>query len=303
LTSLQVSVLDTTRIGSCVSASQALRGTVKVARVAESRAFHWLSVVEHHVVPDISCGSPAVMIAHLAAVTIQLRLGAGGDVAQITPPSRLPSSSACIKGRIQAASTLGASGCAVLLRPARALRSVSAENDEFSQQLDELNGFLFGDFPPDHPYAGLRTSLQVSPLPLHLLGTSEVSAHLAASRGIPFAFTHHVNLDASPVTLAAYRTNFRCCGGLEKMSVAVVCAPNQQEAEIIRVCHAVALRENLPASDEVLRYPHRSDEERSLVNRKLCGGWILVGTPDQFAQGLRELYRATRSSTVTSVSG
>src|SRR5690606_28953242 len=73
-----LSVLDLVTVGAGSTATDALRTSVELARLAESRGFHRHWVAEHHSMPGVASSSPAVILAHLAAHTSRIRLGSGG---------------------------------------------------------------------------------------------------------------------------------------------------------------------------------------------------------------------------------
>ncbi len=299
-----LSVLDATAIGPGVTADQALRWTKEVAQAAERLSYERLWVVEHHGVRDIGCATPAVLIAALAAATQKLRLGSGGVMLPNHSPLVVAEEFSMLQALYPGRIDLGI-GRASGSDPATtiALRRAPADDEEFATQLDELTGFLNRGFSAGHRYENVRISLRVDPPPIYLLGSSESSACLAAGRGMPFAFAHHLNPEPSCLALSRYRENFR--SGLIKepytiATIAVVCAPTQEEAEhaamaaaIIRVRRGLALRHGVQVSDDVLRYPEWSDEERRVAQKELSGKWILIGNPEQVLSGLIDLRGTT----------
>jgi luciferase family oxidoreductase group 1 len=245
------------------------------------------------------------MIAHLAAVTQRLRLGSGGVMLPNHSPLVIAEEFSMLQGLYPGRIDLGI-GRARGADPATvpALRREPATGEEFISQLDELAGFLGGGFPPGHRYEKVRIALKVEPPPLYLLGSSESSACLAASLGLPFAFAHHLNPKATSSSLCAYRARFRDGGTRKKpytiATVSIVCASSQEEADraalraaIIRIRRGIALQHNMDVSDDVLLYPSWSDEERRVAEKELAGGWILVGGPEQVMTDLTNLHRAT----------
>lgn len=73
-----LSVLDLVTVGQGRTATQALRTSVDIAKLTESRGFHRFWVAEHHSMPGVASSSPAVILAHIAAHTERIRLGSGG---------------------------------------------------------------------------------------------------------------------------------------------------------------------------------------------------------------------------------
>ncbi|NDZ99579.1 LLM class flavin-dependent oxidoreductase, partial [Streptomyces sp. SID10116] len=73
-----LSVLDLVTVGAGRTATDALRTSVDIAKLAEARGYHRYWVAEHHSMPGVASSSPAVILAHLAAHTGRIRLGSGG---------------------------------------------------------------------------------------------------------------------------------------------------------------------------------------------------------------------------------
>src|SRR5580765_4388836 len=72
------SVLDLSPIVAGGTAGEALRNTLDLAQHAERWGYHRFWVAEHHNMPGIASAATAVVIAHLAAGTSAIRVGAGG---------------------------------------------------------------------------------------------------------------------------------------------------------------------------------------------------------------------------------
>src|SRR4051794_3342413 len=73
-----LSVLDLAPIGDGYDASTALRNSQELVQLTERLGFHRYWVAEHHNMPGIASSSPAVLIAHLASSTREMRIGSGG---------------------------------------------------------------------------------------------------------------------------------------------------------------------------------------------------------------------------------
>ena len=75
---MKLSVLDLASIGDGESIGQSLQGCVAVAQAAERLGYTRVWYAEHHNSKTIASSAPAVLIAHVAAHTSTIRLGAGG---------------------------------------------------------------------------------------------------------------------------------------------------------------------------------------------------------------------------------
>ncbi|TCK25174.1 LLM class flavin-dependent oxidoreductase [Pseudonocardia endophytica] len=74
---LPLSVLDLSPVPSGGTASDALRSTIDLARVAESAGYHRYWVAEHHLVPGVASSSTPVLVGQIAAATSTIRVGSG----------------------------------------------------------------------------------------------------------------------------------------------------------------------------------------------------------------------------------
>ncbi|MCA0187978.1 MAG: LLM class flavin-dependent oxidoreductase, partial [Proteobacteria bacterium] len=75
---IPLSVLDLSPVPEGQRAGQALASSRGLARHAESLGYNRYWVAEHHNMPGIASAATAVVIAHLAAGTSRIRVGAGG---------------------------------------------------------------------------------------------------------------------------------------------------------------------------------------------------------------------------------
>jgi luciferase family oxidoreductase group 1 len=201
------SVLDLAPIGEGSSAGEALRNSLDLARHVERWGYNRFWLAEHHNAPGIASAATAVVIAHVAAGTSTIRVGAGG----IMLPNHSPLVIAEQFGTLAALHPdridlgLGRAPGTDLLA-IRALRRDPSGADTFPEDVVELQRFL-GDPRPGQtvqatPGAG-------SHVPLWILGSSLFGAQLAAMLGLPYAFASHFAPDALLPALGAYRSHFR----------------------------------------------------------------------------------------------
>jgi luciferase family oxidoreductase group 1 len=315
LAPVPLSVLDLATVGSGLTATQALRTTAAIARLAERRGFHRFWVAEHHAMPGVASSSPPVILGHLAALTERIRLGSGGIMLPNHPPlvvaEQFGTLQALAPGRIdlglgRAPGTDGAT--------AAALRRGRADGaDDFPQQVAELVRFLDDDFPAEHPYS--RIHAVPGPVqgtvaggvqspdrpPVWLLGSSGFSAELAGRLGLPFAFAHHFSAANTIPALELYRHTFRPSGVLDApyalIGVSALAAEDEREAHrqvLTGALSMIRLRTGrpglIPDPDEAAAYPF-SPAETDFVD-----GWlsnVVYGTPDAVREGLDALVKRT----------
>jgi len=203
-----LSVLDLAPIVVGGSAADAFRNTLDLARHVERWGFtrYWLA--EHHNMPGVASAATAVVIAHVAAGTSTIRVGAGGVMLPNHAPLVIAEQFGTLESLFPGRIDLGL-GRAPGTDPntARALRRHSAlDADTFPDDVMELQAYFREPAPGQLiravPGAGLR-------VPIWLLGSSLFSAQLAAALGLPLAFASHFAPDLLHHALQVYRAQFK----------------------------------------------------------------------------------------------
>ncbi|WP_052849821.1 LLM class flavin-dependent oxidoreductase [Streptomyces avicenniae] len=310
-----LSVLDLATVGSGMTATDALRATTALARLAERRGYHRFWVAEHHSMPGVASSSPTVILGHLTAHTERIRLGSGGVMLPNHSPlvvaEQFGTLEALAPGRVdvglgRAPGTDGATAAALR-------RGRTDGPDEFPRQVAELSRFLDDDYPDGHPYA--RVHAVPGPVqgtvpggvqsphrpPVWLLGSSGFSAELAAQLGLPFAFANHFSAANTLPALDLYRQTFRPSALLDEpyALIGVSALAADTEAEALRQVRTGALsmvrlrtgRAGLvPTPEEAESHPYTPMEE------EMAEGWlanVVHGTPDAVREGLNALAKRT----------
>jgi len=298
---LRLSILDLAGVGFGSTVGEALADTTRLAIRADELGYHRFWVAEHHGMPAVASSAPAVLLAHLAANTRQIRVGSGGVMlpnhAPMVVAEQFGTLAALHPGRIDLG--LGrAPGSDQLAAHALRRRMAGQGSDDFADQLEELQHFMNGDFPAEHPYSRIKTT-PASPVPVYILGSSDYGARLAAREGLPFAFAHHFagaggNTDAA---LDLYRSLFRPSEVLDEpypmIGVTALAADTEQEARYQSRAGALSMvllrsgrLQEIPTPEQAAAYPY-SPAELELI--KAMGSTEVVGTAEQVADGLDEL--------------
>ncbi|WP_330323581.1 LLM class flavin-dependent oxidoreductase [Streptomyces pseudovenezuelae] len=302
-----LSVLDLAPVGSGRTAAHSLRTGVELARLGDRRGFHRYWVAEHHAMPDIASSSPAVVLAHLAAHTRRLRLGAGG----VMLPNHAPLIVAEQFGTLEALAPdridlgVGRAGGTDAATAAALGRSDDAE--DFPRRLGTLLHLLDDDVPEGHALAGVRAvpgraqGLPSRP-PVWILGASEGSAELAGRLGLPYAFAHHFFARRTVPALERYRECFRPSALLASpyalISVPVLAADNMGEARRqVRTGALAMIRRRLTGRSGPIPTPEEAEahrfgaEDEELLRARL--DVIVHGPGDEVRAGLDALQKST----------
>jgi alkanesulfonate monooxygenase SsuD/methylene tetrahydromethanopterin reductase-like flavin-dependent oxidoreductase (luciferase family) len=273
---VKLSVLDVAPVGTGYSATEALRTSTDLAKLAEQWGYHRFWVAEHHNMPGIASSSPPVLLAHLAAHTSTLRLGSGG----VMLPNHAP--------------------------------LVVAE--EFPQALGELIGFVTGSWAEDHPYRRMHAvpgpasgieaggEFASAEAPVWLLGSSGYSAQLAGMLGLPFAFAHHFSGRNTVPALELYRESFQPSESLKEpysmIAAGVIAADTRAQAKRLALSQALTMLRlrsgnpgRMPSPEEAEAYPWTPAEREFAQTYQ---SEHIVGDLDEVRAGMHALRERTR---------
>ena len=301
----QLSVLDLAPVGDGSTAADALAGSVALAQLAERLGYHRLWVAEHHNMPGIASSSPPVLIAHLAAATETIRVGAGGVMlpnhAALVVAEQFGMLEALHPGRID----LGigrAPGTDHVTSIALRRRQGVADDDDFLDRFQELLLFENNGFPADHPFRNVHAMPNDVKLPpIFLLGSSDYSAQLAAQIGAGFSFAHHFSGLDPTAPMLLYRERFKPSQILTQpyaiIAAAAVVADTDVEADRLAstidlnfVRRSKGVYAPLDSPETALAYDYSPiDRERIRKNRER----LFVGSPSTVRDQLSQLIEGT----------
>ena len=303
--SLAVSVLDLvpTRAGEPVD--RAIARSMELARRVEQLGYKRYWVAEHHSIQGLACSATPVLIGHIAAATETIRVGSGGVMLPNHSPlvvaEQFGTLEAMYPGRIDLGLGRAPGGDFQTMRALR--RGLAQDGDDFPALLEELRTYLG---PERSGQVVKAIPGQNSNVPIMLLGSSDFSAQLAATLGLPFAFAAHFAPDALYAAAQLYRELFRPSQVLEKpyllVAVPVIAAeteavarwlfttPQQRFLQLIRGGPV----ELLPPVDSMEFL--WSEPERVAVENWLRAA--IVGSNETVRAGLDSLVSRTRADEV-----
>jgi luciferase family oxidoreductase group 1 len=205
--SVPLSILDLAAVGKEETIAESFAGSVELAQTAERSGYRRIWYAEHHNISSIASSATAVLIAHIAANTESIRLGAGGVMLPNHSPLVIAEQFGTLEtlhpGRIDLG--LGRAP-GTDQRTWMALRRDPHASDRFPQDVVELQRFL----SEDEPLPGLRAIPgRGTKVPLYILGSSLFGAELAAQLGLPYAFASHFAPRFLHDALKVYRDEFK----------------------------------------------------------------------------------------------
>jgi luciferase family oxidoreductase group 1 len=296
---LPLSILDLSPVGAGVSPSQAIRDSVELARTADRLGYTRYWVAEHHNMASIATSAPEVMIAHIAAVTARIRVGAGGIMIPNHTPLRVVEIFRTLEALHPGRIDLGL-GRAPGTDPVTSAALRRSDDPEVNHLLAELIAFERGEFPDKHPFRS------ITPMPsdvrlgsIWMLGSTLAGAAIAAQLGVPYAFAGHFAMRQARDAIAHYRRGFRPSPALAEpyamIAVTAVCGGDDDEARRLAAPLRVAVVKNrtgrrgpIVTIDEALAYTF-SPEELAIADEFLTGA--VIGGPAHVAERLVALAR------------
>jgi luciferase family oxidoreductase group 1 len=293
---MKLSVLDLSPVGTNVAPSQAIRDSIALARHADALGYTRYWFAEHHNMASIATSAPEVLIAHAAAVTTRIRLGAGGMMVPNHAPLHVVEQFRTLEALAPGRIDLGL-GRAPGTDPV-ASAALRRSDDEVNHQLAELLAFERRGFPASHPFAKIEP--MPSDLPageIWMLGSTLAGASIAAQLGVPYAFAGHFAMRHASDAIAHYRARYtpsrEHASPYAMLAVTAVCAPTDAEAERLAAPLRVAIVKNrtgrrapILSVEDALAYQMTPDE-LAIADEFFTGA--IIGSPDTVSHALAAL--------------
>jgi luciferase family oxidoreductase group 1 len=295
-----LSVLDLSPIIEGGDAGQSLRNSLDLARHVEALGYRRYWMAEHHNLPGIASAATAVALAHVAAGTNNIRIGAGGIMlpnhAPLLIAEQFGTLAALHPGRVELGLGRAPGSDQITARAVR--RNLYGDVDEFPRDVVELMSYFQPAKPGQAVQAVPGAGLEV---PIWILGSSTYGAQLAAYLGLPFAFASHFAPAMMMQAMKIYRERFRPSAQLAlphvMLGLVVVAAESDDEARFLfsslqqsslnnRIGHPGRLPP--PVAD----FDSRLDPYARAILADALGSAI-VGSPDTVRRGLDDFIRST----------
>lgn len=232
--SVPVSVLELATVSQGSTPADSLKNSLKLAREVEKLGYNRFWLAEHHNMISIASTATPVLIGYIAGGTEKIRVGSGGIMLPNHSPlivaeqfgtlgSLYPNRIDLGLGRAPGTDQLTAQA----IRPDRMQATHNFPND-----IEQIQRY----FSKENSSAKVRATIAEGvDVPIWILGSSTDSAHLAAAKGLPYAFASHFAPGQLMEALSIYHNNFEPSQYLDKpytMAAAnVIVADTTEEAE------------------------------------------------------------------------
>ena len=293
----KLSVLDLAPIVEGSTTKQALDNSLDLARHAERLGYHRFWLAEHHNMPGIASAATAVVIAHVAAGTSTIRVGAGGIMLPNHAPLMVAEAFGTLAelhpGRIDLGLGRAPGTDQATMR---ALRRNLGGADTFPQDVVELMSWFDPPVPGQTIQAVPGSGAEVE---MWILGSSLFGAQLAAHLGLPYAFASHFAPGDMMGAIQIYRERFRPSPRLQKpyvmLGLNVIGAETDDDAKLqfTSIQQAFAnLRLGRPGKMPPPKVGLQLDPmvEHGIAQALSCS---VVGSPETVKRGIAEFVART----------
>ncbi|MFW7381930.1 MAG: LLM class flavin-dependent oxidoreductase [Oligoflexus sp.] len=305
---LFLSILELARVKESSDARAALVQARDLARHAEDWGYRRIWVAEHHNFPGIASAATSLVLAHIAAGTNSIRVGAGGIMLPNHSPLVIAEQFGTLAHLFPGRIDLGlgrAPGTDQLT--VRALRRSAAAAENFPQDVLELQAFLAPSQPEQKIQAVPAAGTEV---PLWILGSSSFGARLAAEYGLPYAFASHFAPQQLLQALAIYRSHFKASKQLDRpytmVGVNVIAADSDKEATRLATTQQMSFVNLLRGKHSLSQAPiddietYWSPAEKHQVKQMLTRS--IIGSPNTVRAGIDALIAETKADELIIVS-
>ena len=238
-----LSVLDLVPVRAGQTSAEAIAASLALAETADRLGYRRYWFAEHHNMPSVASTTPPVLIAAAATRTARLRLGSGGVMlpnhAPLIVAEQFAALEAIAPGRIDLGLGRAPGSDPVITQLLRGSGTTS-DVEQFPRHVQDIAALLSPEgaglrFTSGGEYTVRATPAATGSPEVWLLGSSDYSAQLAASHGLPYVFANHFSGQGLERALDLYRTGYRPSEEHPEprtfLTVNAVAAPTPEEAE------------------------------------------------------------------------
>jgi len=228
------SILELAVVSQGSTFRQTLHHSLELAKVAEAHHYKRYWFAEHHNSASVGSSATSLLIGYVAENTSTIRVGSGGIMLPNHSPLIIAEQFGTLAQLYPGRIDLGLGRAPGTDMPtAEAIRSdFMKAAHSFPLEIQKIEQYFSIANSKEKVRAPIAEGTEV---PLYVLGSSTDSAHLAAQKGLPYAFASHFATNHLKNALNIYRHEFTPSGILEKpytiAGVNVIVADTDEEAQ------------------------------------------------------------------------
>ncbi len=228
------SVLELATVGQGLGPAVALQNSLTLAQKVEEFGYNRFWLAEHHNMISIASTATAVLIGHVAGGTKTIRVGSGGIMLPNHSPlivaEQFGTLGQLYPNRIDLGLGRAPGTDQVTAQAIRSDRMHAQHN--FPNEIEQIQKYFSTDNEKSLVRATVAEGVEV---PIWILGSSTDSAHLAAAKGLPYAFASHFAPAQLIEALNIYHNNFQPSAQLKEpytmAAINVIAADTNADAE------------------------------------------------------------------------
>ncbi|WP_158827720.1 LLM class flavin-dependent oxidoreductase [Mucilaginibacter lacusdianchii] len=228
------SILELALVPQGSTIKQTLNNSLALAKEAESLGYKRYWFAEHHNSAYIGSNAPSLLIGYVADNTHSIRVGSGGIMLPNHSPLVVAEQFGTLAHLYPGRIDLGLGRApGTDMDTAQAIRSdFMRAAQSFPQEVNKIENY----FSVANQSSKVRAAIaEGTNVPLYILGSSTDSAHLSASKGLPYAFASHFATTHLLEALKIYRKEFQPSESLNQpytmAGINVFVADTDEEAE------------------------------------------------------------------------
>lgn len=228
------SILELALVPQGSTIKQTLNDSLALAKEAEALGYKRIWFAEHHNSEHVGSNAPSLLIGYVAENTEAIRVGSGGIMLPNHSPLVIAEQFGTLAHLYPGRIDLGLGRApGTDTATAQAIRSDFMQAAQaFPQEIDKIQNY----FSPGNKGSKVRAAIaEGTDVPLYILGSSTDSAHLAAEKGLPYAFASHFASTHLIDALRIYREEFQPSAALQSpyiiAGINVFVADTDEQAE------------------------------------------------------------------------
>jgi luciferase family oxidoreductase group 1 len=228
------SILELALVPEGSTIKQVLNNSLALSKEAEALGYKRIWFAEHHNSEHVASNVPSLLIGYVAENTKTIRVGSGGIMLPNHSPLVVAEQFGTLAHLYPGRIDLGLGRApGTDTATAQAIRSDFMQAaHSFPQEINKIQTF----FSPENRGSKVRAAIaEGTDVPLYILGSSTDSAHLAAEKGLPYAFASHFASAHLLNALHIYREEFQPSAPLESpytiAGINVFVADTDEQAE------------------------------------------------------------------------
>jgi luciferase family oxidoreductase group 1 len=202
------SVLELALVPQGSSIKQTLNNSLALAKEAEALNYKRIWFAEHHNSEYVGSNAPSILIGYVAENTNSIKVGSGGIMLPNHSPLVVAEQFGTLAHLYPDRIELGLGRApGTDMDTAQAIRSdFMKAAHSFPQEVAKIQNYFSVENKSSKVRAAIAEGTQV---PIYILGSSTDSAHLAAEKGLPYAFASHFASTHLINALNIYREEFQ----------------------------------------------------------------------------------------------